>query len=58
MNPMQQQYEKTLETVRTQFHLARELNEDARIEWYQEVKKLLQAEMDDADVPLFDDFEF
>ena len=55
---MQQQYEDTLETVRNQFQLARELNKDARLEWYQEVKKLLQHEMDTADFPTYDDNGF
>lgn len=54
MNPTQQQYEDTLETVRKQFQLARELNKDAWLEWYQEVKKLLQHEMDAADFPTYD----
>lgn len=54
MNPMQQQYEDTLETVRKQFRLARDLNKEARLEWYQEVKKLLQHEMGMADFPTYD----
>lgn len=54
MNPVQQQYEDTLETVRNQFRLARELNKEARLEWYQEVKKLLQHEMDAADFTTYD----
>ena len=54
MNPMQQQFEDSLKTVRDQFDLARGLNKDARLEWYQEVKKLLQHEMDSADFPDYD----
>lgn len=54
MNPMQQQYEDTLETVRKQFRFARELNKEARLDWYQEVKKLLQHEMDSADFTTYD----
>ena len=54
MNPAQQQYEDTLETVRKQFRLTRELNKEARLEWYQEVKKLLQNEMDSADFTTYD----
>lgn len=53
MNP-QQQYEDTLEVVRKQFRLARELNKEARLEWHQEVKKLLQQEMDSADLSTYD----
>ena len=37
MNSLQQQYEDTLQAVRNQFQRARDL---ARLEWYQEVKKL------------------
>ena len=58
MNPMQEQYENTLKTVRTQFSLVRELNREARLEWYMEVKKLLQSEMDNSDTSLHDDYEF
>lgn len=54
MNPIQQQYEDTLETVRNQFRLARGLSNEARLEWYQEVKKLLQHEMDAADFHEYD----
>ena len=54
MNLQQQQYEDTLKTVRNQFRLARELNKDARLEWYMEVKKLLQHEMDAADFTTYD----
>ena len=58
MNPHQQQYEETLQAVRDQFRLSRELNKDARLEWYQEVKKLLQHEMDTADFPTYDEDGF
>lgn len=58
MNPMQQQYEDTLEIVRKQFRLASELNKEARLEWYMEVKKLLQHEMDSADFATYDGDEF
>ena len=54
MNPIQQQYEDTLQVVRDQFEIARSLNKEARLEWYQEVKKLLQHEMDTADFPSYD----
>lgn len=58
MNPTQQQYENTLEIVRAQFQLAQNLNKDARLEWYQDVKKLLQHEMDAADFPVYDGDSF
>lgn len=58
VNPQQQQYEDTLQVVRDQFRLARDLNKDARLEWYQEVKKLLQHEMDAADFPTYDEDGF
>lgn len=58
LNPQQQQYEDTLETVRDQFRLARDLNKDARIEWYMEVKKLLQHEMGTADFTTYNWDEF
>ena len=58
MNQMQQQYEDSLEAVRNQFRLARELNKDARLEWYQEIKKLLQHEMDTTDFPTYDGDSF
>ena len=58
MNPTQQQYEDTLQVVRDQFDIARELNKEARLEWYQEVKKLLQHEMDAADFPAYDEDGF
>ena len=58
MNPTQQQYENTLEIVRKQFRLARDLNKEARLEWYQEVKKLLQHEMENADFTTYDGDEF
>ena len=58
MNPIQQQYEDTLQTVRDQFQLARGLNNEARLEWYQEVKKLLQHEMDAADFHDYDEDGF
>ena len=54
MNPVQQQYEDTLKAVRNQFQLARELNKEAQLEWYQEVKKLLQHEMNEADFTTYD----
>lgn len=54
MNPVQQEYEDTLQVVRDQFDLARGLNKEARLEWYMEVKKLLQHEMDAADFPTYD----
>ena len=54
MNPIQQRYEDSLQAVRNQFQLARELNNEARLEWYQEVKKLLQHEMDGADFHDYD----
>ena len=54
MNPSQQLYEDTLKKVQDQFQLARTLSQDARMEWYQEVKKLLQHEMDAADFPVYD----
>lgn len=54
MNPYQQQYEDSLEIVRGQFRIVRDLNKDARLEWYQDVKKLLQHEMDTADFSVYD----
>ena len=54
MNPSQELYEDTLQAVRNKFQLARQLNKDARLEWYQEIKKLLQQEMDAADFHDYD----
>lgn len=54
MNPQQQLFEDSLQVVRDQFRLARELNKDARLEWYMEIKKLLQHEMDQADYSVYD----
>lgn len=54
MNPSQKLYEETLENIRSQFQLARSLNKDARIEWYQEVQKLLAHEMSEADYSVYD----
>lgn len=58
MNPIQQQYEDTLQNVRDQLQRAREFNKESRLEWYQEVKKLLQHEMDAADFSVYDGDEF
>ncbi len=55
---MQQKYEDTLQVVRNQFEKAKELNKEARLEWYMEVKKLLQYEMDAADFPTYDGDRF
>jgi len=58
MNPSQQLYEDSLQVVRNQFNLARELNKEARLDWYQEVKRLLQHEMENADFPTYNADEF
>lgn len=58
MNPSQEQYEETLAVVHEQFRYARQLNRDARLEWYQEVKKLLQREMEVSDFPINDEDVF
>lgn len=55
---MQQQYEVTFQVVRNQFQLARDLNKEARLEWYQEVKKILQHEMGNADFSTYDGDDF
>ena len=58
MNPMQENYESSLQVVRKQFEQAKELNKEARLEWYMEVKKILQNEMDSADFAIYNEDEF
>lgn len=58
MNPIQQQYEDSLQIVRYQIHQARNLNRVAHIEWLHEVKKLLQDEMGATDFTTYDEDEF